>query len=110
MENAARDRLSRVGLEQLGRDVAHGWRRLRATPFFTTFAVLTLAAGIGVTTAIHSVVRAVLAPPSGVRDAGMIVYLFHTPCCSGPIHSLSWPDSAALTTSAARGPSGRCPT
>jgi predicted permease len=76
----------------LGRDLSYGWRRLRATPHFTAFAVLTLAVGIGVTTAVYSVVRATLAPPSGVRDADRLVYLFHTPCCSEPIHSLAWPD------------------
>ncbi|HUF46870.1 MAG TPA: ADOP family duplicated permease [Vicinamibacterales bacterium] len=76
----------------LTRDVSFGWRRLRATPLFTAFAVLTLAAGIGVTTAVYSIVRATLSPPSGVRDAGTLVYLYHFPCCSGPIHSLAWPD------------------
>jgi putative ABC transport system permease protein len=76
----------------LGPDIKHGWRRLRATPVFTTFAVLTLAAGIGVTSAVYSIVRAALAPPSGVREANRLAYLFHAPCCSGPIHSVSWPD------------------
>ena len=32
------------------------WRRLRATPLFTTFAVVSLALGVGVTTAIYSVI------------------------------------------------------
>ena len=81
-----------MGTRNLGREVSHAWRRLGATPLFTLFAVLTLAAGIGVTTAVYSVVRAVLSPPSGVRDPGTLVYLFHYPCCSGPIHSLAWPD------------------
>ena len=76
----------------LGRDVTYGWRRLRATPVFTIFAVLTLAVGIGVTSGIYSVVRAALAPPSGIHDAKTVMYLFHAPCCSVPIHSLSWPD------------------
>src|SRR5262245_38983574 len=32
------------------------WRRLWATPAFTVFAVLSLALGVGVTTAIYSVI------------------------------------------------------
>ena len=76
----------------VGRDLTYAWRRLRATPLFTTFAVLTLAAGIGVTTAVYSIVRATLAPPSDVREPESLVYLFHIPCCSEPINSLSWPD------------------
>jgi predicted permease len=40
------------------------WRRLAATPIFTVFAVVSLALGVGVTTAIHS---AVLAATSRAR-------------------------------------------
>ena len=41
-------------------------RRLYATPFFTIFAVLSLAVGVGVTTAVYSVVDAIF-----LRDLGI---------------------------------------
>ena len=59
-------------MRNLGRDFRYGWRRLRATPAFTVFAIVTLALGIGVTTGIYSAVRAVMSPPDGrglARDA-----------------------------------------
>jgi predicted permease len=59
---------------------------------FTLFAVATLAVGIGAATAVYSVVRTALGPPSGVREPATVAYLFHYPCCSVPIHAFAWPD------------------
>jgi hypothetical protein len=47
-------------LAQLGQDLAFGLRMLRRAPAVTTAAVLSLALGIGATTAILSLVDAVL--------------------------------------------------
>ena len=47
-------------------------RRLRATPGFTTIAVLTLALGIGATTAIWSAVDSILFRPLPYPDADRI--------------------------------------
>jgi hypothetical protein len=53
---------------QIWRDLVFGVRAFRRTPGFTVVTVLTLALGIGATTAIFSVVQAVLLRPLSYRD------------------------------------------
>ena len=50
-------------LERTARDLRHSVRMLRLNPAFSLTAVLTLALGIGATTAIFSVVNGVLIKP-----------------------------------------------
>ncbi len=50
-------------LRELAADVRYGWRKLRSRPAFAVTAVLTFALGLGATTAIFSVVYAVLLRP-----------------------------------------------
>ena len=50
-------------------------RRLRATPAFTLFAVLSLGVGIGVTTAVYAAVDAIFLKDLGIRDPARIVFL-----------------------------------
>jgi putative ABC transport system permease protein len=54
-------------------DLRHGARRLRASPVFSTGVVLTLALGIGGTTAIFSAVKPVLLDPLPYPGARRIV-------------------------------------
>ena len=58
-------------------DVIHAWRRLRAAPSFTLFSVLTLALGIGATTAIYSVVYAAVLRPPDIRDIDRVANIYH---------------------------------
>ena len=60
-------------LGSIGRDLRHSVRGLARRPAFTTAAVLTLAIGIGATTAIFSVVYSVLIKPLPYPNAGELV-------------------------------------
>jgi predicted permease len=62
-------------LEDLVRDVRHGLRALRRTPVFASVAILTLALGTGVNTAILSIVNGVLLRPLAYPRPAQLMYL-----------------------------------
>ena len=59
-------------------DLRYAARRLRGNPGFTTISVLTLALGIGASTAIFSVIEGVLLKPLSYPESGRIIALRHT--------------------------------
>jgi predicted permease len=59
------------------RDVPYAWRLLRRQPAFAILAILTLALGIGATTAVFTVVNGVLLRPLPYRDPSRLVMLFY---------------------------------
>jgi putative ABC transport system permease protein len=70
-------------LEALLQDVRFGIRQLLKNPGFAAIAVLTLALGIGATTAIFSVVHSVLLRPLPFQDPDNLVQLFETEAAPG---------------------------
>jgi putative ABC transport system permease protein len=83
-------------MNMIGLDLKYAARSLRRRPGFSTVVVLTLALGIGATTAVFSVVDGVLLRPLGYRDPERLVRLANYPTdgnpekVSGPV--FSYPD------------------
>ena len=73
-----RDMWSFVPIETAWRDACYGLRGLWRNPGFTIVAVLTLAIGIGATTAVFSVVDGILIKPLAYPDADRLVGIWQT--------------------------------
>ena len=63
-------------LERLVRDLKYGARTLWRSPSFSIVSVLVMALGIGATTSLFTIVRAVLLRPLPFRDPGKLVMLY----------------------------------
>lgn len=70
---ACRDTWRVALVRDLARDLRYAARTLRANPVFTTVAMLTLALGVGATTAIFSVVDGVILRPLAYPEASRIL-------------------------------------
>jgi putative ABC transport system permease protein len=80
-------------LEDFVRDVQLGLRLLWKSPGFTSVAVVTLVLGVGVSTAVFSVVDGVLLRPLPFPDSGRIVTIWNTyPQLGGERQEVSPPD------------------
>lgn len=78
VKQSVRDRRAGVGLELLWQDMRYALRQLARNRAFTVTAVLTLALGIGATTAIFSAVYALLLRPLPYPDADRLMYIATT--------------------------------
>ena len=65
--------MKNLALEALWRNMHYAVRMMRRTPGFTAAAILTLALAIGGTTAMFTVIRAVLLKPLAYRDPDQLV-------------------------------------
>jgi predicted permease len=73
-------------------DVKLAIRRLRLSPGFTLFAVISLALGIGVSTAIYSAVRTLLWTPLGIPHSDRLITIKN----ARTIAAMSWSDFGDL--------------
>ena len=78
VRSVIRERLQadRHPIESLRTDVRDAWRVVRRTPAFSTFVILLMALGIGSTTAVFSVVDAVLLRPLPFKDPDRLVLVW----------------------------------
>ncbi len=64
------------GIETTVRDIRYAWRSLWRTPGFAGLVILTLGLGIGATTAIFTVVNALLLQPLPYREPDRLVFVW----------------------------------
>ena len=82
-------------VEQLAQDVRYALRALARSPGFATVAILTLAIGIGVNTAIFGVINAVVLRPLPYRDPSTLVLVDTSPLSQAPDWlTTAWRDRA----------------
>ena len=81
-------------LDSIVADLRYAARQLRHNPGFATVAILTLALGIGATTAIYSLVQATLLRSLPYGDAARLVYIYT------PIAGLNLPTEVFTPTNA----------
>ena len=98
-QSPAEGRRARVSefFDSVGRDLRHALRSLRRRPGFASAAVLTLALGIGATTAIFSVVYSVLIKPLPYPNADELVRLRHVGARGEPLGTADFDATMYLT-------------
>jgi putative ABC transport system permease protein len=92
VKEVTRETWGGAGLEQLAQDLRYAARSLRRSPAFTTTAVLTLALGIGVTSAMFTVVKRVLLQPLPFPSPNELFVVSHVPDRFLRIFGRSMPD------------------
>jgi predicted permease len=86
-------RFTRIALfADLTQDAAYGLRTLRRHPGFALTAIVTLALGVGVNTAVFGVVNAIVLRPLPVRDGERLVVIASQQASHRRLQGVSFPD------------------
>ena len=83
-------------------DITLAMRRLAATPLFTVFAVLSLAVGVAITTAVYSIVQGLFLRDAGIREPdrlAVVVTPFSGRLMSGTVSEPDFRDLQSAQTS-----------
>src|ERR1700747_318448 len=80
-------------------DVRYSWRQLRRSPIFAAIAVLTLALGIGLNSAIFALFDALMLRPLAVRDPNTLVNVYQQVQGDSDYRPFSYPEYVALRDS-----------
>lgn len=80
-------------------DLRYAFRMLLRNPSFTVVAVLSLALGIGVNTAVFTAYRSIIARPLGARDPDRMVNLAFVRDSGAGVYMFSYPDYEAYRDS-----------
>lgn len=95
VKEVTRDMWGWIALEQLAQDLRYGLRSLRKTPGVAVVAILTFALGIGVNTAMFTVINAVMLRPLPFPEPGRLVDVAGVDLRAGQNRraaALAWPD------------------
>jgi hypothetical protein len=92
VKEAVRDVRGGAWLLDLGRDLRYAGRALKKRPGFTAVAAVTLALGIGGTTAIASLLYALFQARLPFPDADRLVHVYQSQAGQTEVHQLSYVD------------------
>lgn len=78
----------------LYRELARGVRRLWGAPYFALFSIVSLGLGLGITTAIYSVIHALVLTPPAIERISEVANIYHW----NPAWGMATPSNIALST------------
>ena len=79
-------------IDTLWNDVVFTTRLLRKSPIFTATVILTIGLGVGVNTAVFSVVNAIILRPLPVRNSDRLVVIASQNTSNRTLRGMSFPD------------------